>query len=174
VPLPTGLRALANRDFRVYYAGNLIAQTGSWMQTVSQSWLVLQLTDSPFLLGLIATLQSGPILLLAVFTGVLADRLTKRNISVAPARAERLASAWWAMARSISPRGSRSRERSGRSIRSAVDNSRRSTRRGVGPALAGSSRGSLAGARRLASSSPSPSPRPRGSLAPEHHDLRNR
>jgi predicted MFS family arabinose efflux permease len=80
VPLPTGLRALGNRDFRVYYSGNLVAQIGSWMQTVSQSWLVLQLTDSPFLLGLIATLQSGPILLLAVFTGVLADRLTKRNI----------------------------------------------------------------------------------------------
>src|SRR5262245_3298632 len=50
------------------------------MQAVSQSWLVLQLTDSPFLLGLIATLQSGPVLLLAIFTGVLADRLTKRHI----------------------------------------------------------------------------------------------
>jgi MFS family permease len=80
VPLPTGLGALANRDFRVYYAGNLVAQIGSWMQAVSQSWLVLQLTDSAFLLGLIATLQSGPVLLLAVFTGVLADRLTKRHI----------------------------------------------------------------------------------------------
>ena len=82
MPLPSGLSALANRDFRVYYVGNLVAQVGSWMQTVSQSWLVLQLTDSPFLLGLTATLQSGPILLLAVFTGVLADRLTKRNILI--------------------------------------------------------------------------------------------
>jgi predicted MFS family arabinose efflux permease len=82
MPLPAGLSALANRDFRVYYAGNLVAQIGSWMQTVSQSWLVLQLTNSPFLLGLTATLQSGPILLLAVFTGVLADRLTKRNILI--------------------------------------------------------------------------------------------
>jgi predicted MFS family arabinose efflux permease len=80
VPLPAGLSALSQRDFRVYYAGNLVAQIGSWMQTVSQSWLVLQLTNSPFLLGLTATLQSGPILLLAVFTGALADRLTKRNI----------------------------------------------------------------------------------------------
>ena len=83
MPLPAGLIALANRDFRVYYAGNLVAQVGSWMQSVSQSWLVLQLTNSPFLLGLTATLQSGPILLLAVFTGVLADRLTKRNILIA-------------------------------------------------------------------------------------------
>jgi MFS family permease len=82
MPLPAGLSALANRDFRVYYAGNLVAQIGSWMQSVSQSWLVLQLTNSPFLLGLTATLQSGPILLLAVFTGVLADRLVKRNILI--------------------------------------------------------------------------------------------
>jgi MFS family permease len=82
MPLPAGLIALANRDFRVYYAGNLVAQIGSWMQSVSQSWLVLQLTNSPFLLGLTATLQSGPILLLAVFTGALADRLTKRNILI--------------------------------------------------------------------------------------------
>jgi predicted MFS family arabinose efflux permease len=82
MPLPAGLIALANRDFRVYYAGNLVAQVGSWMQSVSQSWLVLQLTNSPFLLGLTATLQSGPILVLAVFTGALADRLTKRNILI--------------------------------------------------------------------------------------------
>jgi MFS family permease len=82
MPLPAGLIALANRDFRIYYAGNLVAQIGSWMQSVSQSWLVLQLTNSPFLLGLTATLQSGPILLLAVFTGALADRLTKRNILI--------------------------------------------------------------------------------------------
>jgi len=80
VLLPSGLRALAVRDYRVYYVGTLVAQTGTWMQTISQSWLVLQLTASPFLLGLTATLQFGPILLLSVFTGVLADRLTKRNV----------------------------------------------------------------------------------------------
>jgi predicted MFS family arabinose efflux permease len=82
VPLPAGLRALASRDFRIYYAGNLVAQIGTWMQTVTQSWLVLQLTDSPFLLGLTATLQFGPILVLSIFAGVLADRLTKRNILI--------------------------------------------------------------------------------------------
>ena len=77
---PAGLRALASRDFRVYYAGTLVSQIGNWMQTVTQSWLVLELTGSPFMLGLISTLQSGPILLLSIFTGVLADRLTKRNV----------------------------------------------------------------------------------------------
>ena len=80
MPLPAGLRALASRDFRVYYAGTLVSQIGNWMQTVTQSWLVLELTGSPFLLGLISTLQSGPILLLSIFGGVLADRLTKRNV----------------------------------------------------------------------------------------------
>ena len=80
MPLPSGLRALSSRDFRVYLAGNFVAQVGSWMQTVAQSWLVLSLTNSPFLLGLTSTLQSGPILLLSAFAGVLADRLTKRNV----------------------------------------------------------------------------------------------
>lgn len=80
MPLPAGFRALSSRDFRIYYAGNIVSQVGSWMQTVAQSWLVLKLTDSPFLLGLTALLQFGPVLLLSVFTGVLADRLTRRNI----------------------------------------------------------------------------------------------
>lgn len=79
---PAGLHALGQREYRVYYAGNLVSQVGTWMQTVTQSWLVLQLTNSPFRLGLIATLQFGPILLLSVFTGVLADRFTKRHLLV--------------------------------------------------------------------------------------------
>jgi MFS family permease len=78
--LPAGLRALGERDYRVYFTGNLVSQTGAWMQSISQSWLVLQLTGSPLLLGLISTLQFGPILCLAAFTGVLADRVTKRHL----------------------------------------------------------------------------------------------
>ena len=88
VPLPSGVAALSNRDYRVYFTGNVVAQIGSWMQTVSQSWLVLQLTNSPFLLGLTSTLQFGPILLLSAFTGVLADRLVKRNILIATQSAQ--------------------------------------------------------------------------------------
>ncbi len=81
--LPAGLRALGERDYRVYYAGNLVSQIGAWMQSISQSWLVLQLTDSPLLLGLLSTLQFGPILFLGAFTGVLADRVTKRHLLLA-------------------------------------------------------------------------------------------
>jgi predicted MFS family arabinose efflux permease len=50
------------------------------MQSVTQSWLVLELTGSPFKLGLISMLQSGPILVLSIFTGVLADRVTRRTL----------------------------------------------------------------------------------------------
>ena len=82
VTLPSGLRALESRPFRIYFAGMMVSQVCSWMQTVTQSWLVLQLTNSPFLLGLIATLQFGPILLFSVFAGILADRLVKRNILI--------------------------------------------------------------------------------------------
>jgi MFS family permease len=80
MPLPAGLRALSQRDYRRYFLGTLVGQTGTWMQTVTQSWLVLELTGSPFKLGLISTLQSGPILLLSIFTGVLADRITRRTL----------------------------------------------------------------------------------------------
>src|SRR6058998_4304151 len=80
---PQGLRALAHRDFRRFYAAQLLALVGTWMQTVAQAWLVLQLTDSPFKLGLISTLQFLPILMFSVVTGAVADRLPKRRLLVA-------------------------------------------------------------------------------------------
>jgi len=79
---PHGLRALNHRDFRRFYAAQLVALVGGWMQTVAQAWLVLQLTDSPFKLGLISTLQFSPILLFSVVTGAIADRLPKRGLLV--------------------------------------------------------------------------------------------
>ena len=80
MPLPAGLRALGQRHYRLYFIGTMVGQSGTWMQTVTQSWLVLQLTDSPLRLGLISTLQSGPLLLLTLFTGVLADRVNRRTL----------------------------------------------------------------------------------------------
>ena len=61
--LPGPLRALANRDFRLFSAGQLVSLVGTWMQSVAQSWLVLELTNSPFRLGLVGTLQFLPMLL---------------------------------------------------------------------------------------------------------------
>ena len=48
MPLPSGLRALDHHDYRRFYAAQLVALVGSWMQAVAQAWLVLQLTNSPF------------------------------------------------------------------------------------------------------------------------------
>jgi MFS family permease len=80
--LPTGLRALAQPHYRRYFTGTIVGQSGTWMQSVTQSWLVLQLTNSPLKLGLISTLQSGPLLLLTLFTGVLADRVNRRTLLI--------------------------------------------------------------------------------------------
>ncbi|HET8532183.1 MAG TPA: MFS transporter, partial [Methylomirabilota bacterium] len=80
--LPTGLRAFRHADFRRFFAAQLVAQVGSWMQTVAQSWLVLQLTSSPLKLGLIGTLQFGPILLFSIVSGALADRLPKKRLLI--------------------------------------------------------------------------------------------
>jgi len=82
MPFPSGLRAFNHPDFRRFFGAQLGALVSGWMHTVAQSWLVLQLTDSPFRLGLIGTLQFGPILLLSIVTGAFADRLPKRRLLV--------------------------------------------------------------------------------------------
>src|SRR2546428_7075472 len=79
---PHGLRALIRRDFRRFYAAQLVALVGGWIQTVAQAWLVLQLTDSPFKLGLISTLQFSPILMFSLVAGAVPDRLPKRGLLV--------------------------------------------------------------------------------------------
>lgn len=83
MPFPTGLRALNHRDFRRWYLAGLVSQIGTWMHSVAQAWLVLQLTNSPLLLGLIGTLQWGPMLFLALVSGAIADRLPKRRLLMA-------------------------------------------------------------------------------------------
>lgn len=77
--LGNGFRALSIRNFRLYWSGQLVSQIGSWMQTTAQAWLVLTLTSSPFAIGLVATLQFLPIMLLSLFGGVLADRIVKHR-----------------------------------------------------------------------------------------------
>jgi MFS family permease len=80
--LPAPLRAFAHRDFRLFWSGQLVSLVGTWMQSVAQSWLVLELTNSPFLLGLVGTLQFAPVLVLSFFAGALADRLPKRRMLI--------------------------------------------------------------------------------------------
>jgi predicted MFS family arabinose efflux permease len=83
VTFPSGLRALNHPKFRLYFTGQVLSQVGTWMQSVAQSWLVLQLTGSPLRLGLISTLQFGPMLVFSVFSGAVADRVPKRRLLLA-------------------------------------------------------------------------------------------
>ena len=83
VRFPAALRALRHRDFRLFISGQLISQIGTWMQSVAQSWLVLELTNSAFKLGVIAALQYGPMLFFSFVAGAIADRLPKRRVIIA-------------------------------------------------------------------------------------------
>jgi MFS family permease len=74
------LGAFRHRDFRLFWGGQLVSLIGTWMQSVGQSWLVLELTGSPLSLGVVNALQFTPILLLSPVGGALSDRLGKRNI----------------------------------------------------------------------------------------------
>jgi len=72
--------SLSIYNYRLYYIGQLVSLSGTWMQTTAQAWLVLRLTDSPAALGTVTMLQFLPITLLTLFGGVLADRLPKRTV----------------------------------------------------------------------------------------------
>ena len=82
VPAPSVFSALRHRDFRLFLGGQLVSQCGTWVQTVAQGWLVLQLTDSAFAVGLVTALGSLPILLFTLYGGVVADRVDKRRFVI--------------------------------------------------------------------------------------------
>lgn len=72
-------RALRHIDFRRFLTGQGISLVGTWMQSIAQGWLVLELTHSPFAVGLVTTLSTLPILFLTLYGGVVADRVDKRR-----------------------------------------------------------------------------------------------
>jgi MFS family permease len=74
--------SLSNTNFRRYFSGQAVSLIGTWMQTVAQSWLVLQLTHSGTALGLVVALQTLPVLLLGPYGGVVADRVDKRKLMI--------------------------------------------------------------------------------------------
>lgn len=83
VPLTGGaFAALRYRNFRLFYGGQLLSLTGTWVQTTALGWLVLQLTNSELLLGLVTASTMFPVLLLALYAGVIADQADKRKILV--------------------------------------------------------------------------------------------
>jgi MFS family permease len=80
IPLPRLARALRHRDFRLFWTGNFLSNIGTWMQNIAQGWLVLQLTNSAFWLGVVGFAASFPILLFALIGGVIADHVNKRKL----------------------------------------------------------------------------------------------
>jgi len=70
-------------NYRLYFAGQSVSMIGTWMQMTAQSWLVLTLTHSSTALGVTVALQAVPVLLLAPYGGVIADRVDKRRLMVA-------------------------------------------------------------------------------------------
>ena len=75
--------SLAIRNYRLFFAGQVISVSGSWMQRVAQAWLVLHLTGSGLALGTVTALQFLPLLLVGAWGGLLADRLEKRRLLLA-------------------------------------------------------------------------------------------
>ena len=73
------LRALGQRNFRLYFIGQSASFVGTWMQQIALAWLVYRLTGSPFMLGLVTFAGNIPILFLAPFGGVWSDRLNRRR-----------------------------------------------------------------------------------------------
>jgi MFS family permease len=78
--LASAFPALKNRNYRLYFSGQLISLVGTWLQIVAQGWLVLQLTNSALVLGTVAALATAPTLFLSLFGGVIVDRYPKKNI----------------------------------------------------------------------------------------------
>jgi len=75
-------RALRHRNFRLWFFGQFTSQVGSWMQNVAQGWLVLKLTDSSLMLGVVSFASLIPVLVVSLFAGVVVDRADRRRLLV--------------------------------------------------------------------------------------------
>jgi MFS family permease len=72
--------SLRIRNFRLFFLGQIVSQTGTWLSMVAQTLLVLHLTNSGVALGLLTAAQFGPVLVLGAWAGVVADRSDKRKL----------------------------------------------------------------------------------------------
>ncbi len=77
---PSTFAALRVRNYRLFFAGQIVSNTGTWMQRIAQDWLVLQLTNSPLAVGITTALQFLPMLLFGLWGGLIADRYPKRRL----------------------------------------------------------------------------------------------
>jgi MFS family permease len=74
------LGALRHRNFRLFVGGQFVSLIGTWMQQVALGWVVLEMTNSPFQVGLVSTLSALPVLLFTLYGGVVADRRNKHRL----------------------------------------------------------------------------------------------
>lgn len=74
--------SLRNRNYRLFFIGQLISNIGSWMQRTAEGWLIYQLTSSELLLGTVSAAAFAPMFFLSMFGGVLADRYSKRHLLI--------------------------------------------------------------------------------------------
>ena len=81
--LPRMFRSIENRNYRLYFFGQLTSLLGSWLQSVAQVWLVYRLTGSSFQLGLLVFIGQAPLLFLSPIGGLIADRYPRRWVVVA-------------------------------------------------------------------------------------------
>jgi MFS family permease len=82
-PVRSGaFRALRHRNFRLYFGGQFVSLIGTWMQSVAQGWLVLKLTNSALMLGVVSFAGYLPVLLVALFAGVIVDHADRRRLIV--------------------------------------------------------------------------------------------
>jgi MFS family permease len=72
--------ALAHRDFRLYWIGNIISNVGGWMQNVAQAWLLYQLTENVFLVGLNGLFHSIPFIFMCLYAGTVVDRVDRKRL----------------------------------------------------------------------------------------------
>ncbi|MFL6530687.1 MAG: MFS transporter [Chthoniobacterales bacterium] len=82
VSLRHTFRALRHRNYRLFFFGQLVSLVGTWMQQTAIAWLVYDITGSKFLLGAIAAVGSAPMMLFAIWGGILADKYPKRSILI--------------------------------------------------------------------------------------------
>jgi MFS family permease len=75
-------RALAVRNYRLFFFGQIISVSGTWMQSVAQAWLVLKLSNNGAILGVVIALQMLPVMLVGAWGGLIADRFDKRKVLV--------------------------------------------------------------------------------------------
>jgi predicted MFS family arabinose efflux permease len=75
-----GYEVLRNPNYRIYWAGHWISLIGTWMQSVTQAWLLARLTDSPLALGVLGAAASAPLLVLVLVGGIVSDRADRRRV----------------------------------------------------------------------------------------------